>query len=49
MTHLPTIVDEWSAVEIPPPPALEPVTLDPATTAFLVLDIQNVNCNTALR
>jgi nicotinamidase-related amidase len=49
MTYLSTIVDEWGAVEIPPPPALEPVTVDPATTAFLVLDIQNQNCNAERR
>jgi nicotinamidase-related amidase len=49
MTHPPTIVDEWRTVEIPPPPALEAVTVDPATTAFLVLDIQNQNCNAERR
>lgn len=49
MTHMPIIVDEWHAVEIPPPPALERVTLDPTTTAFLVLDIQNQNCNAERR
>ena len=49
MTHSPTIVDEWRAVGIPPPPPLEPITVDPKTTAFLVLDIQNQNCNAERR
>lgn len=39
-----TIVDEWSAVQVPSPPALKPVTVDPATTAFLILDILKQNC-----
>ncbi len=40
-----TIVDEWSAVETPSPPELKPVTVNPKETAFLILDIQNQNCN----
>lgn len=40
-----TIVDEWSTVGTPPPPELKPVTLNPKETAFLILDIQNQNCN----
>lgn len=39
-----TIVDEWTGVKAPPPPELKPVTVDPKTTALLVLDIQNQNC-----
>ncbi len=33
-----TIVDSWASVAVPPPPALVSVTLDPGTTALLVLD-----------
>ncbi len=29
----------------PPPPVLKPVTVDPATTAFLILDIVKQTCN----
>ena len=44
-----TIVDEWAAVEAPPPPELEAVTVDPKTTALLILDIQNQNCDSERR
>jgi len=40
-----TIVDEWAAVTPPPVPALRAVTVDPRTTALLVLDVQRQNCN----
>ena len=40
-----TIIDEWNAVKAPPPPELEPVTVEPKETALLVLDLQNQNCN----
>jgi nicotinamidase-related amidase len=40
-----TIVDEWGAVKPPPPPPLRAVTVDPKTTALLILDIQVQNCN----
>ena len=32
------IVDEWASVKAPPAPALKPVTVDPKTTALLMLD-----------
>ncbi len=38
------IVDDWAAVKIPPAPALKPVTVDPNTTALLMLDFMNQNC-----
>jgi nicotinamidase-related amidase len=44
-----TIVDEWGRVPIPEPPELKPVTVDPATTALLILDIQTGNCNAERR
>jgi nicotinamidase-related amidase len=38
------IVDEWSSIKAPPPPALKAVTADPKTTALLMLDFMNQNC-----
>ena len=40
-----TIVDEWATVQAPKPPELKPLTLDPKTTALLVLDIIKQSCN----
>lgn len=40
-----TIIDEWSSVKAPPAPKLESVTLDPKTTAILVIDIIKQTCN----
>jgi nicotinamidase-related amidase len=37
------IVDEWASVKAPPP-VLKPVTVEPATTALLMLDFMNQNC-----
>lgn len=33
-----TIIDDWSSVKVPAPPVLKDVTLDPKTTALLLLD-----------
>jgi nicotinamidase-related amidase len=44
-----TIIDEWSHIAIPAPPALETVTVDPEHTALLVLDMAAVNCTEAKR
>jgi nicotinamidase-related amidase len=38
------IVDEWTGVKLPAAPALKPVTVDPKTTALLMLDFMNQNC-----
>jgi len=38
------IVDEWASVKAPPPPALKLVTVDPKTTALLMLDFMKQNC-----
>lgn len=38
------IVDEWANVKTPPAPPLKPVTVDPKTTALLMLDFMNSNC-----
>jgi nicotinamidase-related amidase len=40
-----TIIDEWSSVKVPPAPKLEPVTVNPKTTALLVLDFIPPICN----
>jgi len=42
--HAADIVDEWASVKAPPAPALKPVTVDPKTTALLMLDFMNQNC-----
>jgi len=38
------IVDEWSRVKAPAAPELKSVTVDPKTTALLMLDFMNQNC-----
>ncbi|MES1155492.1 MAG: isochorismatase family protein [Pseudorhodoplanes sp.] len=38
------IVDEWTSVKQPAAPQLKPVTVDPKTTALLMLDFMNQNC-----
>jgi len=44
-----TIIDEWSSVKAPPAPELKPVTVDPKTTALLVLDLVKQSCNNERR
>jgi len=44
-----TIIDEWTEVKAPPPPELGAVALNAETTALLILDIQNQNCNAERR
>ena len=44
-----TIIDEWNSVKAPPAPALKTVTLDPKTTALLVIDIIKQTCNAQRR
>lgn len=39
-----TIIDEWSSVQAPPAPKLTTVTVDPKTTALLMLDFLKQNC-----
>jgi nicotinamidase-related amidase len=39
-----TIIDKWASVPQPAPPALKPVTVDPKTTALLMLDFMTQNC-----
>ena len=44
-----TIIDEWSAAKLPPPPQLKPVTIDPKATALLVMDFTVQTCTQAKR
>ncbi len=44
-----TIIDEWQSVKAPPAPALKAVTLDPKTTALLVIDLVKQTCNNERR
>ncbi len=44
-----TIVDDWASVKAPPAVELKKVTVDPATTAFLVLDLVKATCNAERR
>jgi nicotinamidase-related amidase len=39
-----TIIDEWSNIKAPPAPKLTAVTIDPQTTALLMLDFLKQNC-----
>src|SRR5436190_17397845 len=40
-----TIVDEWPNVKAPPPPEVKAATLNPKTTALLVIDLIKQTCN----
>jgi len=44
-----TIIDEWQGVKAPPAPQLKAVTLDPKTTALLVMDLVKQTCNNERR
>src|SRR5437667_3333937 len=44
-----TIIDEWSSVKAPPAPELKEITIDPKTTALLMLDLVKQNCNEKVR
>ncbi|HEY8696975.1 MAG TPA: hypothetical protein VIM02_05110 [Rhizomicrobium sp.] len=44
-----TIIDEWQSVKAPPPPQLKAVTLEPKTTALLLIDILKQTCNMKMR
>src|SRR5579871_1351848 len=39
------VISDWSTAVIPPPPELKEVTVDPATTALLFLDIMKQGCS----
>jgi nicotinamidase-related amidase len=44
-----TIVDEWYSTKLPAPPQLKPVTLEPKTTALLVMDFTVQTCTVERR
>src|SRR6202045_3685776 len=39
------VISEWSKAVAPPPPELKEVTVEPATTALLFLDMMKGNCS----
>ncbi|MGA7537967.1 MAG: cysteine hydrolase [Steroidobacteraceae bacterium] len=43
------IIDEWSQVKAPAPPALRAVRIDPASSALVVMDISVRTCSPAKR
>lgn len=47
--NTPTIVDEWASIKAPAAPELKSATLDPKTTALLLLDFVNPNCTSRPR
>jgi len=42
--HAANIIDEWASVKPPAAPELKAVTIDPKSTALLMLDFMNQNC-----
>lgn len=44
-----TIIKEWANVKAPPPSVLRSVTVDPKTTALLILDLTKQTCNAQRR
>jgi nicotinamidase-related amidase len=44
-----TIIDQWATVKPPPAPVLKSVTIDPGTTALLMLDFVKQTCNEKVR
>lgn len=38
------ILNDWDSVKAPPKPELKAVTLDPSTTALLIMDMMKQNC-----
>lgn len=49
LSHAQTVIDEWDTVKAPSPPELKPVTVDPKTTALLLLDFNKQTCNAERR
>jgi len=39
------VIADWPTIQMPPPPQLKPVTVDPKTTALFLFDFMNTNCN----
>ena len=43
-SHANDITTEWATIKPPPVPELKPATIEPKTTALLVLDLMKTNC-----
>lgn len=43
-TRATDVTSEWSTIAMPPPPTLKAVTIEPKTTALLLLDFMTGNC-----
>jgi nicotinamidase-related amidase len=43
------VIAEWNSVKIPPAPEIKDVTVDPKTTALLLLDFNKQTCNAEQR
>jgi nicotinamidase-related amidase len=43
------IIDQWSQVQVPPPPELKKVTIEPNSTALLVMGFVKGSCNAERR
>jgi len=43
------VISDWSTAVAPPAPELKEATVDPSTTALLLLDMMKANCNTRPR
>jgi nicotinamidase-related amidase len=39
------VTDEWSSVKLPDAPEVKPVTIDPKTTALIVMDFNKAGCS----
>jgi nicotinamidase-related amidase len=44
-----TVIDEWATVKVPPPPELKSVSIDPKSTALIVMDISTQSCTAEKR
>ena len=44
-----TVINKWDDIEPPPAPQLHPAEIDPKSSALLVLDLQDGNCNSERR
>jgi nicotinamidase-related amidase len=44
-----TVIDEWATVKAPPPPELKAVSIDPKSTALIVMDISSQSCTAEKR
>lgn len=45
MARAADLMADWPSIQMPPPPQLKPVTVEPKTTALFLFDFMNTNCN----